>query len=785
MPKTTPPSRLKPNLAWALVTAPLLLLAPALRPDRALFWGTPALQFYPWRDYGLTLLRQGVPPLWNPLLGAGAPLAANYQSAFFYPLTWPVLVLGWLGGRPALIWAHALSAALHLVLAAWGMRRLAQSLGAAEPGATVAGLAYGLSGYLVARLGFFSINATAAWVPWVLWGVAQVARQPTLRRAAQLGLLWGLQGLAGHAQTAWYTALLAGLWALYLLIRTPRGRARLLLAWGLAALSAAALAAVQLVPTAEYLAQSQRAAGVDPELGLAYSFWPWHGLSLLAPEAFGNPAYGDYWGYANYWEDALYVGWVPLLGAVLALGGLFRAPKAGGAGSPRGMAVFWGGVVALGFVLALGKHSPAFRFLWQHMPTFDLFQAPARWLLWVEVGLALLAGWGLSRWRRPGPRGLYWVRLGTAGAAGAVAVASALAWAAPESVRAPSLLRGVALAGVWACGVGLLTLTAPPSGQRPNLRWQAALVAWTALDLLVAGWGLNPTVPMRWLTAPSPRAQAVAQQVGAGRLFLNPTDEERLKFRRYFRFDTFWPPQGWADLTASLLPNLTLWAQVPSANNFDPLVPGRYADWWLAWEDASAVVQQRMLARMGVTVVQRVGAAPAYANTFRPLPGAEPIARWVPGAVPVAEGASALQSVLWRAALGGAPWRQAIAVEWPSATPPPGPLWSPDLALAEAEVRLVSAAPLQRAYRVRSAAPGWLFVAETWYPGWRAWVDGRSVPLLRAEYLFRAVPLPAGAHEVTLRYAPWWWPGVAWFSLGVAVLLLGLALGREGMLGGR
>jgi len=44
----------------------------------------------------------------------------------------------------------------------------------------------------------------------------------------------------------------------------------------------------------------------------------------------------------------------------------------------------------------------------------------------------------------------------------------------------------------------------------------------------------------------------------------------------------------------------------------------------------------------------------------------------------------------------------------------------------------------------------WLMVSDTWYPRWRAQVDGKPVPLLRANLAFRALPVPPGAHEITM-----------------------------------
>lgn len=86
------------------------------------------------------------------------------------------------------------------------------------------------------------------------------------------------------------------------------------------------------------------------------------------------------------------------------------------------------------------------------------------------------------------------------------------------------------------------------------------------------------------------------------------------------------------------------------------------------------------------------------------------------------------------------------------------------------DVTVVAYAEEQITVRVRAAAPGVLVIADTWYPGWEAMVDGRPTDLRRVNLLFRGIPVEAGEHEVTLVYRPASW------RTGSTLSLLGLAL---------
>jgi hypothetical protein len=50
--------------------------------------------------------------------------------------------------------------------------------------------------------------------------------------------------------------------------------------------------------------------------------------------------------------------------------------------------------------------------------------------------------------------------------------------------------------------------------------------------------------------------------------------------------------------------------------------------------------------------------------------------------------------------------------------------------------------------------PGYLVLADQWYPGWQAAVDGKPVPLLRLDHLLKGVRLEPGAHRVEFVFRP-------------------------------
>ncbi len=102
--------------------------------------------------------------------------------------------------------------------------------------------------------------------------------------------------------------------------------------------------------------------------------------------------------------------------------------------------------------------------------------------------------------------------------------------------------------------------------------------------------------------------------------------------------------------------------------------------------------------------------------------------------------------------------------------PPP----TPRALGAGGTVQVASETAAERRLHVQADGPGYLVIADTWFPHWSATVDGEAQPVLRANYLFQAVPVPDGISTVVLRYAP---PSIriGLFTSGMALFVFGLA----------
>lgn len=94
------------------------------------------------------------------------------------------------------------------------------------------------------------------------------------------------------------------------------------------------------------------------------------------------------------------------------------------------------------------------------------------------------------------------------------------------------------------------------------------------------------------------------------------------------------------------------------------------------------------------------------------------------------------------------PWETALLEQ-------PAPVLARPAAAKADRADLASYEPDRIQLRTETSASGLLVLSETYYPAWKAYVDGKRLPLYVADHVLRAVAVTAGKHEVEMRYESW------------------------------
>jgi hypothetical protein len=613
-------------------------------------------------------------------------------------------------------------------------------------GRGVSALAFGMTGYLVARLGTYPIISAAAWTPWIPWAVLGVLSVGRRREVAWLTLFAALQLLAGHAQTTWYSMLLAAAFAAWWVlshrsVRRWRHVALLTIALALAV----GIATIQLLPTAELLLLSQRSDGVDYEFAMNFSYRPASTLNFLSPNVFGNPGDGSYIlkDKGAFFEDAVYIGLIPLISAFAAVTS-WSWSKLRNAGHPAYFASvpFWLLVVVIAYIFALGENSPIFPVLYNNVPTFDLFQAPVRWHIWTVFGLSVLAGVGVGAWGRG-----HWLFFGTRLAVAACIGAAVLAFLSPrllppdvatnDGVRV--FIRAVILTGILGALAGVLTLRQP---EQPDSRWYAwwslAVLLVIAADLGYAALGLNPTVPASFYDRLTP------VNPNQWRTYWPADLEEDLKYQAFLRFDDYRvATDNWQEFRASGLANLNLLDRTYSLNNFEPLLVGHFAE-YIELIEANPDERDTLLQAAGVTGV--------YDTNGNMVELERPARAWFGEAATTSDCVETSLAHRLLSPRRRAEYETQLFLDCPTNL-------YPDNAFGE----ILSIQENGNSVDLTVHIPAnetenslWLILADTFYPGWTVQLDGVPAEIKQTNLAFRGVWVPDSTRTIHFEYRPWW-----------------------------
>lgn len=667
-------------------------------------------QLYPVWNYVAQWIRQGVFPLWSTRIMAGDPIIAEAQYGLLNPLNWPLFLfypiphgLILLRGMFPVWWAGV---GLYVYLRhsrLWRLRRSAALTGA---------IAYMLCDSFIIHLGHPQFNDAMSWLPWTWLAVEAAARHSRAIPLAAGGLT--LIILAGHGQASLYSALAAGIYALWQIptrnVRLALKRSGRLLVVGLLT---ALLVMPAVLPGLERLPHTVR--GQTPEAARSGAQLLLSGLiDFVTPLYHGRGVRGSWLGWARM--ETGYVGLTTLLLAVLGLATGFKHRRTW----------FTAGLGALAYGYARGYEGPIYPHL-AHLPIFSESWRTVRVIFVLSLALALAAALGMQALSRARRQAL-WASAGIAGVLGGVL------W-----VGAPN----------W--------LTSVPSGQ-PQVQALAGLrlaagVCWgTALWLLLGGW--YPRLGRAGMLL-----MLITELVALGALVeteaRSPDPMPYADVLAFLRHDP-----GWfrVDVDAAAR---GLWSpSVLQAEGFDvPQSTGNPMDLQTVVQFYWSIPDKGFPAYQlfGAKYIIVPKAAPPGGPGIWPVYTANP---WVD--IHLNTNARNRVWLVYETHSVADTGTAMLATLDPSFDPAHTAIVEngPTLSGSGTHTLEVHAyGPNRAEFSVNTTETGLLILSDTYYPGWKAFVDGKPTPLYQTNAIFRGVIVPQGRHHIALRYAPrpWRW----------------------------
>ncbi|MDB4285332.1 YfhO family protein [bacterium] len=692
-------------------------------------------------------LKDGELPLWSEGLCGGFPMMASGGAAD--PLTY--LLFGMLS--PVAAVNYFILAVL--ILAATGTYFFSRRVGVSHAGALLAGVAFSYSGFMVTQLKHMAIVETICWLPWALL-LLELAFGPRavhldqagelrwrIRNLAGFAGIFGVQIIAGFPQSAYYCGFIYGIYAILRVwglkqrpgiagLGKPLG---LLGAFAVACVLAIMLGAIHLLPLWELGQLSHRQSGVSFEWATRFAYWPRNALTFLAPYINGDISDLSYKGMEHmsiFWEDYGYVGLLTVLLAVLA----FVRWR-------QFHVLFFMGTGALAYLIVLGPATPVFALAFKYIPGMGMFRFSTRFLFFVCFSLAVLGGFGLTALQE---------------------------WLQRKSGK-----------GRWrraACWVSY------------------ALLAIVFADLVHVQMRQNPVAEADAWMEPPASAQWLQGQPGTFRIYTpNRSMYHQMAFSQAGGWEDIRPYYNLRDI---IEPNTNLLWNLETADCYSGVLTNWQAVLW--GTPYYAGLAQGLFARpdfsgfsaAGVRLLGLFNVQYVIAPLPVPTPGLQLVNNCSPVCIyeltehqPRAYVAASARSVT------GDDDTAAMQLVSPSFNPqrevlihgelPQGRGGSiPGIVEGRDAARITESSAQEVVVEAASADGGFLVLADTWYPGWRAELDGQEVPVMRANVNQRAVELPPGQHTVRFFFRPsvfFWGMSISFIALGS--LLLALILTRN------
>lgn len=735
-------------------------------PERLIFGSDMLLEGFPLRQFLVDEVRAGRGvPLWTPHVYGGMPYVALLPGPVFYPTT---LLYYLMPLYRAIGWTFV----LHTFLSAAFGYFMARSFRLRPWAAAVCGTSFMLTGYVTSHLfgGQDGRMFAMTLMPLAFGLLERALRDGDIRWFAGFALVVGSQIFTPHTQVMYFSSLAFALYLVFHLVVRVRAEdgpptrfVRPAVLTGAAFLAAAAVGAVQLLPTLELLPHvTRQAVETGYQFAASWALPPQELTALFLPDLIGSLP-GQYWGSNGIKLHTEYLGAVPvglsLLAVSVAFGGGFDREH-------RRTVWFLAGASVLAILFALGSVTPVHRIAHALVPMIASFRAPAMMMSAVAVFVSLLAGFGweaVLRGREQGDLSVSWVWLGVLGAPALLfALAAAVnpqglqnwallswypeGWPRQPSPQLTASLRITGLIVVIGFGLALGTAIAVARRRAPPLA-VVVLLAWTVFDLArVGGRYLITDVAERHVVSDEIIETLQAEAAPGERIWAIQLEPDMYRPNLFMFY-------GLSSATGSQKFVLDPYARLIDPVRIDdallqmggilaPLLDARYLI--TRTEQPEGVLELR--AESGGRLLYRMSSPLSHA--------------FFPASVEaVSDGDAAVERT--RANLNPLD----VAVVETTGTPP---------AAGAGEASITRYDPDEIELAVQADRAGLLVVSEIHHPGWHAYLDGEETPIWRTNAAFRGVEVPAGASTVRFVFRSRAFSVGRWSSIVVTLAMLGV-----------
>ncbi len=717
--------------------------------------GDAALHWYPWYQYIARWMHSGTLPLWDSILQSGRPLLGEMRPGVLYPLNLLFFRLFSTKDGVSLL-SMDLFIVLEVVLASVFQYKLARHLALSRYASLLSAIIYGYCGYVAENAVWqIAIFHGIIWFPLlILLFLRSYESDGKLPRAFYLissGVVFGVMILAGHIQPPVHAALCLGALAIYLPLTSIDsdspwiGLSRSALRLGCCIFIGLLVAAPQLLVSWEYGKHSLRWLGWDdlaPVNGLSRIPYAWGGH-------FERGHIQDIFTAVNpgTWAGSDYFGATALLLVIVAF--LLA----------RGIAARLFKILLIcSILLWLGELSVVHGLFYQLLPIMDKVRQPSRAIFLIHFCVATLAGFGAdlvarcvrSRYKKAHYHlalilvwisGSVCVLIYVAGMLAVLFKLSSMTDVGLEWTLRAALLIFASAAILYLRQIGRLRLSA----------FRLFLLLLITFDLLSV---FSYTIGSRYDYNNKNNYFPTVHYAGNQAVnFL--TEKAQVDIFRVEVLEDALPQNsgmvnGYQEIMGGMATGLEIFHRFRGLDENPHSIISR-------------LLNRRYIASRRVIdgfdeVVQ--GSPRIYKD-----PDALDRATWVPRAI-VLDNLDAVARALQRPGFNP---REAILVTRDQSRWIPPDLLASGLQDAgtgpSPQVNIASYQPNNIVLTLKAPQKGILLLSEIAYPGWRATVDGLSVPIVTADYLFRAVVVGEGNHTIEFAYKP------ALFSVGLGVSL--------------